>query len=128
MGDEPPSDESAKIDTLRLEIEKTRLEVEKTRIARKFQLSHQGLKSGSVGVGLVFVTVLFLIGAAFYKAPPDQAVFSGWHLVTIIFILVAGLVAYFSLVFWREVKLAAELSDKGAKVGIETGGTANRDA
>jgi uncharacterized SAM-binding protein YcdF (DUF218 family) len=114
---------SSGLDTQRgdAEIEKMRIKLADDINKRKFDLSKQGLKSGSVGVGLVFCTVLVLIIAAYWRTPTDTTVLSGWNLVAIIFILVGGLVGYFSLVFWREVKLAAELSKEGGRIGINTG-------
>ena len=101
----------------KLDTRNKELEIEEIRLNHKYNLSKQGLMSGSVGVGFAFFTVLFLIAAAYYKAPVSQPVFSGWHIVAIIFILVAGLVLYFSLVFWREVKLAAETKTLVASLG-----------
>ena len=111
------------IDTRNREIDtrNREIELEYKKMESKFELSKQGLMSGSVGVGMSFVTVLFLVGFAYYTAPTDQPVFAGWHIVAIILILVVGLVAYFSLVFWREVKLSAELSEKGIKLDGGTG-------
>ena len=119
---------SGKLTSGEMETRKEGLEVERLRITfaegvnnRIFDLSQRGLKSGAVGVGLVFFTVLVLIVAAYWRTPSNVPVFSGWNLVAIIFILVGGLVIYFSLVFRKEVKLAAELSKDGAKIDMGSG-------
>ena len=124
MGDRKPTKNSEEIERLRLDTRNRELDIEKKRLDLKFELSRRGLMSGSVGVGLSFVSVLFLVSVAYYNAPTDQPVFSGWHIVAIILILIAGVIAYFSLVFWREVKLSAEISEKGIKLDGATGGTA----
>ncbi len=105
------------LESKRLDIREKELEIEKIRLDHKYSLSKQGLMSGSVGVGLAFLIVLALIAGTF----ADQSIFSGWHIVAIILILVFGLVMYFSLVFWREVKLAAELSENGLKIDAGLG-------
>ncbi len=111
----------------RLDLEKRKLVLEERKLEKKFELSQQGLKSGLLTVGLVFVGILLVLGAAYFTASDGQPPLSGWHFVAIIFILCVSLLSYFSLVFWRETKLAAEFSAEGARVDMETGGTADDD-
>jgi hypothetical protein len=98
-------------------------------------LATMGLKSGATGVGLVFISVLAILGAALYAYITTgsgvvsgtqmiwrEPLMTGGHIVWLTLILVAGLVLYFAFVFKRDAQIVANLG-KGELSAAATGAT-----
>jgi hypothetical protein len=89
---------------------------------RKYDLASRGLKSGSTGVGLGFIVAMaIIIVAGATNIAGAQPLFTGSQIVWSIGILVAGLVAYFALVFSREFKVRTEISENKKTIDLALG-------
>ena len=105
------------------EVELARIALDEKRLEKKSELSSQGLRSGSVAMGLVSMGFLFIFVVSSYSTHTGEpAFFTGWQVVAVNGILVSGLCVYFALVFRREIKLAGEFSKDGVNVSAATGG------
>ncbi len=96
------------------------LEFEREKMKLSFELAAQGLKSGSVGVGLVFVGTMAMLWVGYLTNPKDTVLISGAHIVLAVGILISGVVLYFAFVFRREARLMTQLTDK-FKIDFSTG-------
>lgn len=101
---------------------KEELELQLKRLENERELSLAGLLKGSTTAIAAMVSVLATIGLAILSvALTDTSVISGTHIVIIAALVVFGLVAYFSFVFRRRVKLNAEIEETRAKLELLTG-------
>ena len=88
------------------------LEFEREKMKLSYDLTSQGLRSGSVAVCLVFVGVMAMLLVAYLTSPKDAALFTGIHIVMAVVVLTVGVVAYFAFVFKREARLMTKLTDQ----------------
>ena len=83
-------------------------------------MATQGLRSGSVAVGLVFVGTMAMLLVGYLTSPTDVALFTGIHIVMAVVVLTVGVVAYFAFVFKREAHLMAKLTGQ-SEIGFSSG-------
>jgi hypothetical protein len=104
------------------EVELQKIAASLQELNRKYDLASQALKSGSTGVGPAFViSILSVVVATATHLFGNEPLFTGTQVVWLIGIVVAGLLVYFAMVFWREFSVRAEISESEKRIDLALG-------